>query len=462
MIILNEDQQNAVQGIVKFVKAKERNFMCLLGAAGTGKSQTVNYLLEHLPAGTKVCFTATTNKAVKVLKTMAAKKNLSVECITIHSLLGLSMQFKDGKESLKSGGRSQLSRFDLVLVDESSMVHTELLGYIHRAVNASGRTQVLFIGDANQLPPVGEKLSPVFAFDNKVMLTKVVRQAQGNPILNLCTAIRTEIDNGTFDVPAIIPATNKAGNIGVHVMSGDLFQQWMPSAFSHKNFNVDYDKFRVVAWRNDTVNRYNDVIQRLRYPDLGVPFAVGEPVVFSKPLHAIAQKADFAMDVPTPQGWDNILCSTESEGIINDITLLSPFELKPSAEQIARGFNFRPFSIDRYAVKVKMFDSDDDDEGISCVITNDKKQLKSMLDFVSTHAKNGSGNFVWFDFYRLQRCFADLRPGYCLTVHKSQGSTYSNVFIDAKDVLSNPDKEEALRCLYVAVSRASENVVINL
>jgi exodeoxyribonuclease-5 len=459
MINLNEDQQNAITQILKFIKTKESDFMCFLGCAGSGKSTTIQHLFEHLPAGTKVCFTATTNKAVKVLRTMAAKKNLNVECITIHSLLGLSMQFKDGKETLKSGGKSQFEKFDLVVIDESSMINTELLGYIHRAVNRSGNTQVLFIGDSNQLPPVGEKMSPVFAINNKVVLTKVVRQAQGNPILNLCTAIRTEIDNGTFNVPQIIPATNEAGNIGVHIMSGEAFEQWMPSAFSHENFNDNYDKFRVVAWRNATVDRFNNIIQKLRYPDLTMPFAIGEPVTFSKPLHQVSTKADFVSDTPLQQGWDAILCSTESEGVIENVVKIEPFELKPSDEQVAKGFNFRPFVIDRYVVTVKLLD---DDELVSCVIAGNKAQLKAMLDFVSNNARNGSGNFVWFDFYRLQKYFADLRPGYCLTVHKSQGSTYNNVFIDVNDIVSNPDHEETLRCLYVAVSRASENVVINV
>jgi len=49
-----------------------------------------------------------------------------------------------------------------------------------------------------------------------------------------------------------------------------------------------------------------------------------------------------------------------------------------------------------------------------------------------------------------------------MTVHKSQGSTFENVFVDAEDILANPNREEALRCLYVAVSRASHNVIVNI
>lgn len=56
--------------------------------------------------------------------------------------------------------------------------------------------------------------------------------------------------------------------------------------------------------------------------------------------------------------------------------------------------------------------------------------------------------------------FARLRPVHAMTSHKSQGSTFQKVFIDADDILSIPDKKLALKSLYVAVSRASEKVAI--
>ena len=39
-------------------------------------------------------------------------------------------------------------------------------------------------------------------------------------------------------------------------------------------------------------------------------------------------------------------------------------------------------------------------------------------------------------------CFAQLNYGYCITVHKSQGSTFKNVFIDMNDILDNNNKNE--------------------
>ena len=57
----------------------------------------------------------------------------------------------------------------------------------------------------------------------------------------------------------------------------------------------------------------------------------------------------------------------------------------------------------------------------------------------------------------IERTWADLRPNYSCTIHKAQGSTYQNVFINL-DELNNLSDATLSRLLYVAVSRASERV----
>ena len=56
--------------------------------------------------------------------------------------------------------------------------------------------------------------------------------------------------------------------------------------------------------------------------------------------------------------------------------------------------------------------------------------------------------------------FAQLNYGYCITVHKSQGSTFKNVFIDIYDIFENNNKEETLKCLYTAITRCSESLYL--
>jgi hypothetical protein len=54
--------------------------------------------------------------------------------------------------------------------------------------------------------------------------------------------------------------------------------------------------------------------------------------------------------------------------------------------------------------------------------------------------------------------FAEISYGYCITVHKSQGSGFNNVFVDIGDVLKNEVENEAKRCLYTALTRASHSI----
>jgi hypothetical protein len=50
--------------------------------------------------------------------------------------------------------------------------------------------------------------------------------------------------------------------------------------------------------------------------------------------------------------------------------------------------------------------------------------------------------------------------GYACSIHKSQGSSINNVFIDMKNVKMCRDKEELRQLQYVGVSRARKNVYV--
>lgn len=70
--------------------------------------------------------------------------------------------------------------------------------------------------------------------------------------------------------------------------------------------------------------------------------------------------------------------------------------------------------------------------------------------------KKLAGN--WPKFWGLKDFFCDLRQGVSITAHKSQGSTYDNIFVDFRDIFSNRNTLEAHRCAYVAITRARHKV----
>lgn len=63
-------------------------------------------------------------------------------------------------------------------------------------------------------------------------------------------------------------------------------------------------------------------------------------------------------------------------------------------------------------------------------------------------------------YYSLKEQFPDLRPRDAATIHKAQGSTYNQVFIDLSDLSTCRNPDMAARLLYVAFSRAKERVVL--
>lgn len=65
---------------------------------------------------------------------------------------------------------------------------------------------------------------------------------------------------------------------------------------------------------------------------------------------------------------------------------------------------------------------------------------------------------LWeYFYYNFIDIFADISYGYCITVHKSQGSTFDDVYIDSKNILKYNNKD-TLNCLYTATTRASKTI----
>ncbi|CAK0751562.1 hypothetical protein CCP4SC76_2280001 [Gammaproteobacteria bacterium] len=64
---------------------------------------------------------------------------------------------------------------------------------------------------------------------------------------------------------------------------------------------------------------------------------------------------------------------------------------------------------------------------------------------------------AWRLFFETKRQFADLRPPFASTVHKSQGSTFQHVFIHLSDIGRNTHWQEVVRLLYVALTRPAQH-----
>ena len=68
---------------------------------------------------------------------------------------------------------------------------------------------------------------------------------------------------------------------------------------------------------------------------------------------------------------------------------------------------------------------------------------------------------LWNEYNRIFiEPFANVTLGNSITCHTGQGSTYRHTYIDADDILKNNNANDAKRCMYTALTRASETVNI--
>lgn len=118
----------------------------LTGSAGTGKSHTVARYLESLSGGFAVA--APTGKAASRIN-----QESDFGARTIHGILLPDRNGHDGDGWSFQYGLSQKLPYSVIVVDEAFMVSADLMASMLNAVREGSR--VLFVGDPNQLPPVG-------------------------------------------------------------------------------------------------------------------------------------------------------------------------------------------------------------------------------------------------------------------------------------------------------------------
>jgi exodeoxyribonuclease V alpha subunit len=164
----------------------ERPLGFITGGPGTGKTTILQYAVEALEAqGVQVVLAAPTGKAAKRM-TEATERS----AMTLHRLLEFRPERVVDCETCQRIGRA-FKRVDIgrfaIIVDEASMVDLELWTELMRAIERGGnRAVVRFVGDADQLPPVGpgqpfqDHLRALDNTSSVVRLQSVFRQGEGS------------------------------------------------------------------------------------------------------------------------------------------------------------------------------------------------------------------------------------------------------------------------------------------
>ena len=424
------DQQDALDYVLNFVNDTNAQSMVLEGGAGVGKTSLVSKIIKRV--NKKIILATPTHKAKDVIR---EKVNSVVSAVTIHSLLNMqqiitSVIDKKGRlikkevfKPVKSYKKIQLIELvNLLIVDEASMISTELRGYLYNAMNKY-KFKTLFIGDIAQLPPIGEKQSEIFNNANTFTMNSILRQALDNPIIKALTDLRINSEiNFKTDI------NNKKE--GIRVCDNYEFIDHIKKEFKlGDNHNI-----KIIAWTNDAVQTYNNYIRQYLYGANTEHFQPGEFIMANDRFGILNSKT-------------SIINNSEELEILSS----EPFDLK-----LYDGFNIRAFNL-----QVKQLRTGKRvEQAIPVPHPDDRNKFKIYVKQLYKNALKNTSQ--WGKYFIIKNhTVANVDYSYAITSHKSQGSTYDRVFVDKQNILTNWNREEAIKSLYVAMSRTKQQLWTN-
>ena len=396
-ITLTADQQAALDEMLQFPPT-----FILKGYAGTGKTFLLKEFIHQASGTFNIVLTATPHKALGVADGDH----------TIHSYLGLKLQKEKDKQVLVESGRHKIQYNDLVIIDESSMVSSEILQFILKAQEAYELTLV-FVGDPAQLPPVGEDISPVWNLSSlSFMLTQIVRQAADSNIIKLATKIRT----GAYTRQDILDCVDNS----------TVFAGTMPQAqkFFIENITQSEDGSHVfpqiISYRNVVVNELNTWARRQVLGDLSKnKYNLGETLY----IRSSFEKCPFRLE-------DFVEIEEMEEPRAHSLWGHSPVQ-----------------TVKMYVRNIYTGASD------TITVPLSPRDMMNFEDNKSQLGKEARATKRWKPFWDYAESLVDVKHIYAMTCHRSQGSTFQDVIVNKTDIAEN-------RLFYTAVTRAAKRLFL--
>ena len=361
----------------------------------------------------RFAYTAPTNKAAKVLREVVG------EASTIYSLLGLRVDKNGETKQITHGKPVDLSDLDVIVVDEASMVNAHLFGLLQDIADKFD-LKVVFMGDPAQLPPVKETESLALQSELGVQLTRVMRH--DNQILSLVSDIRQVIFSPS---PCVTIKSDNNGQEGVWKLSKIDFRKQIFAAASRGEF-ADGRTTKVISWRNVKVDEYNQIARTAIFGAEARPgfFLVGDRVVAAGPC----------------ERGDELLLHTDDEAVVEGvIECQHPLEPK------------------YYALELKCRTEDNRIVRLLVLHPASKQQFENDSQVLAHEAQGNSK--LWKRFWEHKDMFHDIRFAYALTAHRSQGSTYTNVFVDYQDTLYNRNQDRSVQMPLCGLFTSTKKII---
>lgn len=428
-------------------------YINLIGSAGVGKTTLISKLLvnkELIPNIKTVLIATPTHKALEVIKDKIENNNLitiNKEFKTIQKHLNVVQVFDtEGKTLFKRNVLKKINNYDLIIIDESSMIDS----YLHKEIteNKHYNTIIIFVSDIKQLNPVGEIISEIYNQNYpEVKLTEIVRQGKGNPIIELSNNINSF-------------KTKNITNYNITSKEGIIYEKNLNKIINILAKVNGSNEYKYLAWTNVKVRYINNKVRSIIYnnpnPDIIYP---NETLILRNPLDNINTNSEVKVLDITKGHSDSLIeyiKNTLFKYLVFDTSRIK-IHSKSKFPDIFNELKKLP-SFSLYYCTIKKTNSKSNITETMLVLNpEDDKKWNAMKKLLIEHLKPKK---EWGMIDKINNLFTKYNYNHALTIHTSQGSTFKNVFIDKQDILRNNNKSELDKLIYTAITRASHSCII--
>jgi len=452
--LLKGSQPQAFEEIIDFFIEGKNNILLLSGAAGTGKTKLLGFVMQELInrcMGSIIVMTFT-GEAAKIAQEQSVVVSNEIEYSTLHSGFGLQPNKNSDKlrfkRNLKAG---KVDKKHILFIDEASQIDNELFSYAYE--ESMNHKKVVFIGDRYQIPPIG--MNEAVVFDDSfaadygiqvVTLTEPVRQNVGSPILDTGDNIRERIKRPIL-FSERISRENEKGEKLLHLeYNKKAIYDLCKDFFLSKEYHADHKFFKLIAWTNREVDFWNNEVRMLLFgkkPENLEYNKVRKIVVGEKILSAS----------PYIDGRKIIFSTNE---------LLEVLDYSLST------VNLYGISFKHYIVKVRYFKGSEPCEyDVNVIHDDDHQKFYDLLERQANNIKKAIAEkggsretgIMWAEWWNVKEFFCEIRYNYARTAHTAQGSTFQNGVVLESDMSGNNKVYERNRIIYVGITRFSKTCI---
>ncbi len=401
----------------------------------------------------------------------------------------------------------------------SNQIITDISDQMNNPINS--KLKLIYVGDPAQLPPVNQPDSKIFNMGfRRLELDKIIRTSN-NEIMQLSNDHRKWIfSKKNEDIPNVFKYQETTRKISIYSVQEKETTKWLDSFIKiinskKKKNNSDYDNNIILTWTNKKCNQYNKYIREKIFNKKDLAhYEVGEILIFNdfhrmlyNPTNSDKTKDELDSDQDKAKEYISFYTSEQVKVVTVDKIKFKFGEIKyKTNSNLTQELNDKfkkkiktingmiNVELDAYKMNIKRISDikaqdeqnvltfevhtihpDSEKEfGLICDefeniinklrkachrIINDMKKTDNMSKCNLQGEVDKKINKLYRDWQNsVTDKFAQLNYGYSITVHKSQGSTFKNVFIDISDIFENNNIEETSKCLYTAITRSSNSI----